>query len=741
MDSSSGTGLLTLQITKLTSITNNNRIHPIISGRLRSTVFMDLPSAVDYPDYYQFIKRPIALNQIRAKLESTDQPYTTFEKFLADLRLVFKNAKRYNLEQSTIYEDARELLRLIKLDSSQPGEIPQPIQTTPFEPLERVEQPKHKKLKLKFRASVSNQELLPVPNSLPATSVPEPSLTPELLSNSEPTAAVEPSTSPKPPLIASEPANEPPPSPVLSPKRVTPPSEAPPDNQIPAPEVPSRPSTPPSLPPPPQASLSNSPQPIPSAPAPAPQSELLIPRTSPSVFLSPDRSPQIPTDVACAVPETPKSPGKELSKKDALVSLKAWIKSTIKSLDNVTDRTGRKLIEEFQTLPDKTRWKTYYQVIPDPLAFDDIRARNERNGYKHIESFEEDVITIFKNAQHFNEDGSIVWKDSKTLEARFLEAVKNAPPELAHLGPRSPQSKRRASPRGRKEHLPAVIALVQPHIPQRAATPPNIPAAITAFGLRRSPRSPSRPPSAGGSPNGRLTRQVSPLPKSRASSPLGNSINPNLITNGLLNTRPTSRLANEISPALISQLEDHSATSHEHVSRLKDRVGGAMIKKFKICTIEPKTIESFKIKNSKVSQHAFKLPADTTRLTIVVYLNRSWPSERRQLRSSSLSRCLVEIEKVRVRGPGCLIEKKTVNENGSNGGAGAKGWSKGNLKCNGDFNGGFGTIKVEVDLGSEGMNVVEIYGSGKKEGSSVISNGGAENGNLVREIYRLFIYR
>jgi hypothetical protein len=80
------------------------------SGRLRSIDFMDLPSAIDYPDYYQFIKHPIALNLIKSKLDSEHDPYLSLDKLLSDLKLVFSNAKKYNVEYSGIYKDAQALL-------------------------------------------------------------------------------------------------------------------------------------------------------------------------------------------------------------------------------------------------------------------------------------------------------------------------------------------------------------------------------------------------------------------------------------------------------------------------------------------------------------------------------------------------------------------------------------------------------------------------------------------------------
>ena len=44
------------------------------TDELRSSIFMTLPSKMMYPDYYSFIKEPIALNPIRRKIEALKYP-------------------------------------------------------------------------------------------------------------------------------------------------------------------------------------------------------------------------------------------------------------------------------------------------------------------------------------------------------------------------------------------------------------------------------------------------------------------------------------------------------------------------------------------------------------------------------------------------------------------------------------------------------------------------------------------
>ena len=68
---------------------------------------MKLPSRKDYPDYYEFIKRPISFTDIKSKL--SHQEYTTVRQVGEDIKQIFINAKRYNVPTSGIFEDAKVL--------------------------------------------------------------------------------------------------------------------------------------------------------------------------------------------------------------------------------------------------------------------------------------------------------------------------------------------------------------------------------------------------------------------------------------------------------------------------------------------------------------------------------------------------------------------------------------------------------------------------------------------------------
>ncbi|KAJ7847860.1 RSC complex protein [Mycena leptocephala] len=79
-------------------------------GRILSTDFVRKPPKKLYPDYYAIIQHPIALEDIKKQLESN--VYPTLEAVRQDFELCFENAKSYNMKDSGIWRDAKDLLKL-----------------------------------------------------------------------------------------------------------------------------------------------------------------------------------------------------------------------------------------------------------------------------------------------------------------------------------------------------------------------------------------------------------------------------------------------------------------------------------------------------------------------------------------------------------------------------------------------------------------------------------------------------
>ena len=62
------------------------------------------PSKKLYPDYYEIVPHPIALNPIRRKIEKLK--YDDMLAFELDLKQLFDNARLYNAAESLVYADA-----------------------------------------------------------------------------------------------------------------------------------------------------------------------------------------------------------------------------------------------------------------------------------------------------------------------------------------------------------------------------------------------------------------------------------------------------------------------------------------------------------------------------------------------------------------------------------------------------------------------------------------------------------
>ncbi|CAE1320778.1 PBRM1 [Acanthosepion pharaonis] len=80
-------------------------------GQNLAEPFYKLPSQRQYPDYYEEIKMPMALFNVRKKIKK--QKYETLDELAADLNLIFDNAKHYNTDESSLYKDACRLQKIM----------------------------------------------------------------------------------------------------------------------------------------------------------------------------------------------------------------------------------------------------------------------------------------------------------------------------------------------------------------------------------------------------------------------------------------------------------------------------------------------------------------------------------------------------------------------------------------------------------------------------------------------------
>ncbi|KAJ9107436.1 hypothetical protein QFC21_000887 [Naganishia friedmannii] len=90
-------------------------------NRSATEFFHELPDRNEYADYYLLIKKPISLAEIREKVQQ--KTYTDISQWKEDVTLMCDNAMQYNIEGSTVYDDANELQKFLQAhqDNSQRG--------------------------------------------------------------------------------------------------------------------------------------------------------------------------------------------------------------------------------------------------------------------------------------------------------------------------------------------------------------------------------------------------------------------------------------------------------------------------------------------------------------------------------------------------------------------------------------------------------------------------------------------
>lgn len=100
---------------------------------------------------------------------------------------------------------------------------------------------------------------------------------------------------------------------------------------------------------------------------------------------------------------------------DPYEELFASIMTAVDPLDN------RSLHLMFQLLPSKKLYPEYYAVIDHPIDLRFIASKIQTNAYPSLNDIEKDILQMVKNAQTFNEPGSQIYKDAKTLKRIFLQ--------------------------------------------------------------------------------------------------------------------------------------------------------------------------------------------------------------------------------------------------------------------------------------------------------------------------------
>uniref|UniRef100_A0A3Q1AJN0 Protein polybromo-1 n=1 Tax=Amphiprion ocellaris TaxID=80972 RepID=A0A3Q1AJN0_AMPOC len=78
--------------------------------------------------------------------------------------------------------------------------------------------------------------------------------------------------------------------------------------------------------------------------------------------------------------------------------------------------TGRRLCDLFMVKPSKKDYPDYYKVILEPMDLRTIEHNIRSDKYMTEDSMVEDMKLMFRNARHYNEEGSQVYNDADILE-------------------------------------------------------------------------------------------------------------------------------------------------------------------------------------------------------------------------------------------------------------------------------------------------------------------------------------
>lgn len=85
------------------------------------------------------------------------------------------------------------------------------------------------------------------------------------------------------------------------------------------------------------------------------------------------------------------------------------------SVMTATDDNSRPLNLMFQVLPSKREYPDYYEIIEHPIDLKFIATKIQTNAYLTLADMEKDLLQMTKNACLFNEPGSQIYKDARTL--------------------------------------------------------------------------------------------------------------------------------------------------------------------------------------------------------------------------------------------------------------------------------------------------------------------------------------
>nr|CDI54051.1 bromodomain-containing protein [Melanopsichium pennsylvanicum 4] len=371
--------------------------------------FLELPNAQEYPDYYDIIKRPMALEQIQTKLDQ--RTYATLPDVKYDFETICNNAKRYNLRDTPVWLKAKELHSLIKITYVQIVEsLPEQsvALAAPAAPADDAESTSGS------AGADAGASASTVANAEAAPSRSKRILLRSSKSQQKLNEQVQPKAEPQDQTI-----------PLVSSTSQPQSSAAKVEQQQPHPHPhPQQPQLPAGRPPLPKSLLPQQPDP-PSTPARQTSQQPYTATGTPSSVADDDddadgeddgwdaNDPDSSKLTKGGLLDGRKRPGKRGKR------LKATLRQLVHDLRRVLGSRGYPIVQNFDALPDRSKFPDYYQVIQKPICLRDIEHHVYEKDYINAYALFIDLELMLNNAFTFYAPETLIWQDALEIRQYF----------------------------------------------------------------------------------------------------------------------------------------------------------------------------------------------------------------------------------------------------------------------------------------------------------------------------------
>jgi chromatin structure-remodeling complex subunit RSC1/2 len=99
------------------------------------------------------------------------------------------------------------------------------------------------------------------------------------------------------------------------------------------------------------------------------------------------------------------------------------IKNVLRTLRKEKDQQGESVTAMFERLPDPRDYPDYYKAIAQPISLDEIKKKIKQRKYKDVDPFVQDMKLMIANAKYYNDESSLVYKNTLLLEKYFVKLL------------------------------------------------------------------------------------------------------------------------------------------------------------------------------------------------------------------------------------------------------------------------------------------------------------------------------